>query len=77
VRSYWAERWHNAKAGYVPFGADVHEERTFAGLTVPSRLTAGWGHGTDRWAPFFKAKVTSLEFVGRASGGEAPSGGMA
>lgn len=58
VRSYRAERWRNGKAGYVPFGADVHAERTFGGVTIPSRLTAGWGHGTDRWSPFFEAEVT-------------------
>jgi hypothetical protein len=63
VRSWRAQRWRDAKAGYVPFGADVHAERTFGALTVPSRLTAGWGHGTGRWAPFFRCEVTSLELV--------------
>jgi hypothetical protein len=62
VRSYRAQRWHG-KDGYVPFGADVHAERTFGGVTVPSRLTAGWWHGTDRWAPFFEAEVTGLALV--------------
>jgi hypothetical protein len=61
VRCYRAERWRNAKVGYVPFGADVAAERTFDGLTIPSRLTAGWGHGTAEWAPFFVAEVTGLE----------------
>jgi len=60
VRSYRAQRWRSGEAGYVPFGAEVHAERTFGGLTVPSRLTAGWGHGTPAWAPFFEAEVTRL-----------------
>jgi hypothetical protein len=64
VRSYWSQRWRDSKAGYVPFGADVHAERDFAGMTIPSRLTAGWGYGTDQWTPFFEAEVTRLEHMG-------------
>jgi hypothetical protein len=63
VRSWRANRWRDGKTGYLPFGADVHAERTFGTLTVPSRLTAGWGHGTDGWAPFFRSEVTALELV--------------
>lgn len=63
VRSVRGRRWRDAKRGYEPFGADVHAERTFHGLTIPSRLTAGWGHGTDAWAPFFECEVTALELV--------------
>jgi hypothetical protein len=63
VRSYRAERWHNGKDGYLPFGADVQRERTFGDVTIPSRLTAGWGHGTDKWAPFFKGDVTAVELI--------------
>ena len=66
MRSYRAERWRNGKAGYVPFGADVHAERSFGGVTIPSRLTAGWGHGTDRWSPFFEAEVTGALFAHNA-----------
>jgi hypothetical protein len=64
VRSYWALRWQGAKDGYVPFGADVHGERTFGDVTVPSRLTAGWGHSTQKWAPFFQGEVTRLAAAG-------------
>jgi len=60
VRSYRAQRWRDAKRGYVPFGADVHAERSFDGVAIPSRLTAGWGHGTERWAPFFEAEMTGF-----------------
>ncbi|HSI81569.1 MAG TPA: DUF6544 family protein [Solirubrobacterales bacterium] len=61
VRSYSALRWRGRKDGYVPFGADVHAETRFGGVTIPSRLTAGWGHGTAAWSPFFKAEVTAAE----------------
>jgi hypothetical protein len=60
VRSYSASRWRDAKRGYVPFGADVHAERRFGDVTIPSRLTAGWGYGTPAWTPFFRCEVTAL-----------------
>ena len=61
VRSYVAQRWRGAKDGYVPFGADVQAEAQFGPVTIPSRLTAGWGHGTADWSPFFSAEVTAAE----------------
>jgi hypothetical protein len=61
VRWYRAERWRNGKAGYLPFGADVQDERTFDGLTIPGVLEAGWGHGTGEFSPFFRCEVTALE----------------
>jgi len=61
VRSWWAQRWRDRSSGYVPFGAIVHGEQTFGPLTVPSRLTAGWGYGTALWTPFFRCEVERLE----------------
>jgi hypothetical protein len=61
VTSYRAQRWRDSKAGYVPFGAEVHAERTFGGATIPSRITAGWGHGTPSWAPFFNGEIVAVE----------------
>jgi hypothetical protein len=61
VTSYQVQRWRDSKSGYVPFGADVHAERSFDGTTIPSRFTAGWGHGTPRWAPFFKGEIVVVE----------------
>jgi hypothetical protein len=37
----------------------MHEERRFGDLVIPSRVTAGWNYGTDRYSPFFKATITS------------------
>ena len=63
VRSYSAERWRSTNDGYVAFGVDVLAEAGFGPVTIPSRLTAGWGHGTPTWSPFFKAEVTAAELL--------------
>lgn len=52
LRQVTVPRWTNAgRTAWheEPFTAVFHEERTFDGYTVPSRTTAGWGHGTRRW----------------------------
>jgi hypothetical protein len=56
-----AQRWGQVSKGtfgYLPFGADVHEERRFGDLVIPGHLTAGWNYGTDRYSPFFRATIT-------------------
>ena len=63
VTSYRALRWRDSKSGYLPFGAEVHAERTFGGVTIPSRITAGWGHGTPSWAPFFTGEIIAVERI--------------
>ena len=67
VRSVSALRWGKAGQdafGYIPFGGHIHAERTFGGLTVPSRLSVGWWFGTPRDEPFFEAEITDLAQVG-------------
>ena len=59
-----ALRWRDRDTGYMPFGADVHDERDVGGVTIPTRLTAGWGHGTAAWSPFYEADVTGRERLG-------------
>jgi hypothetical protein len=69
VRSVWALRWGDpGRQGhaYVPFGCEVHEEARFGGLTIPSRLSAGWWFGTPRYAPFFEARITGVAVLGDA-----------
>jgi hypothetical protein len=56
--------WRDQTTGYAPFGADIHDEREIGGVTIPTRLTAGWGHGTAAWSPFFEAEVTGPERLG-------------
>jgi len=72
------QRWSNpgdAPFGYHPFGVTVEAERTFAGITVPSTLRAGWWWGTDRQdeGEFFRARITDAAFayepLARPSGG--------
>lgn len=57
-----AQRWGEVTKGtfgYLPFGAEMHAERRFGDLVIPSRVTAGWNYGTDKYSPFFKATITS------------------
>jgi hypothetical protein len=49
----------DARHGYVPCGAEVHAERRFGPLLLPSRVTVGWWFGTPRWAPFFEAEIVA------------------
>jgi hypothetical protein len=45
-------RWGDVEgrpARPLPYGFRVEEERTFGGVTIPSRLTGGWHYGTDRF----------------------------
>lgn len=46
-----------------PFGVEVTEHRTFAGVTIPARGRAGWHHGTPRWndGVFFRFDITGYE----------------
>jgi hypothetical protein len=56
------QRWGEVSKGsfaYLPFGAEMHEERRFGDLVIPSRVTAGWNYGTDKYSPFFKATITT------------------
>lgn len=64
LRSSWIARWDGGKQGrrgYIPCGGDVHAERRWGPLTLPSRLTVGWWFGTPRFAPFFEAEVLDAE----------------
>lgn len=49
--------------GVHPFGIEVTEHETFAGLTIPSAGEAGWHHGTGRWdeGRFFRYRITALD----------------
>jgi hypothetical protein len=67
LRNVSAQRWSDVggdRFRYVPCGCEVHSERRFGDLVVPSEVTVGWWFGTPRWAPFFDASIESLEPVG-------------
>jgi hypothetical protein len=62
LRNVVARRWGEVTKGrfaYLPFGADIHAERRFGDLVIPSRVTAGWNYGTDHYSPFFRATITT------------------
>jgi hypothetical protein len=55
-----ASRWGDAGEKtfrYIPCGCEVHAERRFGELTIPSSVTVGWWFDTPRYAPFFEAHV--------------------
>jgi hypothetical protein len=58
VRSAWAQRWRDG--GYLPCGCEVHAERRWGDLVVPSRVTVGWHFGTPAYRPFFSAQIEDL-----------------
>jgi hypothetical protein len=64
IRSVSAARWGPTDDGgfdYIPCGCDVHAERAFGDLTIPSSLTVSWRFGTPRQAPFFKTQIRAVE----------------
>jgi hypothetical protein len=69
VRSISVMRWGDAAQdgfGYIPFGGDVHAERRFGSLVLPSELTVGWWYGTPRYKPFFEAILLTATATGQA-----------
>lgn len=67
VRSVSLMRWDNGDhgpRGYIPCGGEVHAERRFGDLLIPSRISVGWWFGTSRWEPFFEATVLTAQPVG-------------
>jgi hypothetical protein len=60
------QRWTNANPErifrYQPFGATVEETGTFEGYTIPTRIDAGNGFGTEAYFPFFRVLVTEARF---------------
>jgi len=61
------QRWGNpdgAAFGRYPFGVTVESEATFGGITIATRVRAGWWWHTDRQAAgeFFRATITEAAF---------------
>jgi hypothetical protein len=57
VRSVSLLRWGNARQehfSYIPFGGEIHVERRFGDLILPSEVSVGWWWGTPRYEPFFE-----------------------
>jgi hypothetical protein len=63
IRTVSALRWGNAGEKtfqYIPFGGEVHAERRFGELLLPSTLSVGWWFETPRYAPFFHAEISAV-----------------
>jgi hypothetical protein len=64
VRSVSLLRWGNAGQkhfSYIPFGGDIHAERRFGDLILPSEVSVGWWWGTPRYEPSFEATILDAE----------------
>jgi len=62
VMQRWGDRADDGRFDYIPFGVEVHDELTSGGYTIPSRISAGWWFGTDRYFEFFRATIELAEF---------------
>ena len=67
LRSLSMQRWGNPNGrrwAYYPCGGTLDGEREFGGITLPTRLRAGYFFGTDEWAEgeFFRATITDAAF---------------
>ena len=63
MRTVSGMRWGDAGKKtfqYIPFGGEIHAERRFGELVLPSRATVGWWFATPRYAPFFHAEITAV-----------------
>jgi hypothetical protein len=63
IRTVSAQRWGNAGKKtfqYIPFGGEIHAERRFGDLLLPSSASVGWWFGTPRYAPFFHAEISAV-----------------
>ena len=63
IRTVTAMRWGNAGEKtfqYIPFGGEIHAERRFGDLVLPSRASVGWWFDTPRYAPFFHAEISAV-----------------
>lgn len=54
--------WHDEDDDRA--GALFEEERTFDGITIPSRGRVGWWFGTERWpeGEFFRFEIDDASF---------------
>jgi hypothetical protein len=63
IRTVTALRWGNAGEKtfqYIPFGGEIHAERRFGDLVLPSSASVGWCFDTPRYAPFFHAEISAV-----------------
>jgi hypothetical protein len=52
LRDVTLDRWGDVGVDHfqrIPYGFAVESERTFDGVTIPTRIRGGWWYGTDRY----------------------------
>ena len=63
---WWISPKGNTDANhYEPFGGTCGDDRTFAGVTLPTTYSLGWFWGTDRFereGEFFRCTLDAIEF---------------
>jgi hypothetical protein len=63
IRTVTALRWGNAGEKtfqYIPFGGEIHAERRFGDLMLPSNASVGWWFETPRYRRFFHADIRAV-----------------
>lgn len=69
IRTSTFQRWgdpdNQGRWAPHPFGLEVTQHRTFAGVTIPAAGRAGWHFGTDRWESgvFFRYEITAYRLI--------------
>ncbi len=58
----WRDHTEDGSYNYIPFGGEYQEDHAFGGFTIPSRMSAGWWFGTERYLEFFRAMIEQAEF---------------
>jgi uncharacterized protein DUF6920 len=67
LRGILMQRWGNPSGeafGRYPFGIDFESETEFGGITIPTKVRAGWHWHTDKESEgeFFRATITDAVF---------------
>ena len=56
------QRWNDEKRDFVPFAVIMEAEGTYDGYTIPVKIRAGWGFGTESYREFFRATIVQAQF---------------
>jgi hypothetical protein len=62
--SRWSNENPERRYQLQPFGGYLKDFRHFGGYMLPTAVEGGNHFGTDRYFPFFKARVSDIRFVG-------------
>lgn len=62
VTQRWSNENDDKKYQWQPFGGKLSEHEEHDGFTIPTKLEIGNHFGTEKYIPFFKAKITDADF---------------